>query len=145
MIIHCTGTVPKMVVWWWVPYSLQICDSEEGTIDNSWVVSYSPLLCKMFQTHITVEHCSLVKAIKYVCLEKQCHKQGQNANSLVGRTDINSLVGLSLIQTRALTRHYSIYSNKVMYQSILMNCKPTSQRDISAAMSSVVNAGIPSS
>ncbi|CAK1594946.1 unnamed protein product [Parnassius mnemosyne] len=37
------------------------------TLDNSWVVPYSPILCKMFNAHINVEACSSVRAIKYIC------------------------------------------------------------------------------
>ena len=36
-------------------------------IDNQWVVSYSPLLSKTFNTHINFEYCNSVKAIKYIC------------------------------------------------------------------------------
>lgn len=37
------------------------------TIDNSWVVPFSPVLSKMFNAHINVEACSSVRAIKYIC------------------------------------------------------------------------------
>ena len=40
---------------------------QEMELDNSWVVPYSPLLCKMFQAHINVEFCNSIKSIKYVC------------------------------------------------------------------------------
>lgn len=36
-------------------------------VDNSWIVPYSPLLCKTFDAHINVEDCNSIKAIKYVC------------------------------------------------------------------------------
>lgn len=36
-------------------------------INNTWVVPYSPLLCKMFNAHINVEYCHSVKSIKYIC------------------------------------------------------------------------------
>lgn len=39
---------------------------EQVTVDNSWVVPYSPLLCRMFDSHINVEFCNSVKSIKYV-------------------------------------------------------------------------------
>lgn len=42
------------------------------TIDNSWIVPYSPILCKMFDAHINVEYCNSVKSIKYIC--KYIHK-----------------------------------------------------------------------
>ncbi|GFV94736.1 ATP-dependent DNA helicase [Trichonephila clavipes] len=35
--------------------------------ENSWVVPYSPLLCKIFKTRINVEYCNSVKSIKYIC------------------------------------------------------------------------------
>lgn len=37
------------------------------TVDNSWVVPYSPLLSKIFEAHINVEYCNSVKSIKYIC------------------------------------------------------------------------------
>ncbi|UYV61693.1 hypothetical protein LAZ67_1005935 [Cordylochernes scorpioides] len=46
---------------------VKIRGREEVTIDNRWVVPYSPLLSKMFCAHINVENCSSVKAIKYIC------------------------------------------------------------------------------
>ncbi|UYV62945.1 hypothetical protein LAZ67_2002573 [Cordylochernes scorpioides] len=46
---------------------VRIRGREEVTIDNRWVVPYSPLLSKMFCAHINVENCSSVKAIKYFC------------------------------------------------------------------------------
>ncbi|UYV82863.1 hypothetical protein LAZ67_22001131, partial [Cordylochernes scorpioides] len=46
---------------------VKILGREEVTIDNRWVVPYSPLLSKMFCAHINVENCSSVKAIKYIC------------------------------------------------------------------------------
>ncbi|UYV79307.1 hypothetical protein LAZ67_17002062 [Cordylochernes scorpioides] len=45
---------------------VKIRGREEVTIDNRWVVPYSPLLSKMFCAHINVENCSSVKAIKYI-------------------------------------------------------------------------------
>ena len=36
-------------------------------VDNQWVVPYSPLLSKTFNTHINVKYCNSVKAIKYIC------------------------------------------------------------------------------
>ncbi|CAF3387997.1 unnamed protein product [Rotaria sp. Silwood1] len=36
-------------------------------IDNRWVVSYCPLLSRIFQAHINVEYCNSVKSIKYIC------------------------------------------------------------------------------
>ena len=40
---------------------------EETVITNEWVVPYSPLLSRLFETHLNVEVCSSVKAIKYIC------------------------------------------------------------------------------
>lgn len=37
------------------------------TMDNSWIVPYSPILCKIFNAHINVEACGSVRAIKYIC------------------------------------------------------------------------------
>ncbi|KAK6998606.1 ATP-dependent DNA helicase PIF7, partial [Biomphalaria glabrata] len=35
-------------------------------IDNTWIVPYSPLLCKMFETHVNVEICDLEKLQLYI-------------------------------------------------------------------------------
>lgn len=37
------------------------------TVDNRWIVPYSPMLCKTFNAHINVEYCHSVQAIKYIC------------------------------------------------------------------------------
>lgn len=37
------------------------------TIDNRWVVPYSPISCRSFNAHINVEYCHSVQAIKYIC------------------------------------------------------------------------------
>ena len=39
----------------------------EMVVDNSWVVPYSPVLCRMFECHINVEVAHSIKSIKYVC------------------------------------------------------------------------------
>lgn len=36
-------------------------------VDNRWIVPYSPILSKAFETHINVEYCNSVKSIKYIC------------------------------------------------------------------------------
>ncbi|UYV74337.1 hypothetical protein LAZ67_11003112 [Cordylochernes scorpioides] len=36
-------------------------------IDNRWIVPYNSVLLRAFDSHINVEYCSSVKAIKYVC------------------------------------------------------------------------------
>ncbi|GFW55752.1 ATP-dependent DNA helicase [Trichonephila clavipes] len=35
-------------------------------VDKSWVVPYSPLLCRIFKAHINVEYCNSFKSIKYI-------------------------------------------------------------------------------
>jgi hypothetical protein len=40
---------------------------QEVEIDNRWIVPYTPLLSKMFSTHINVESCQSVQSIKYIC------------------------------------------------------------------------------
>ncbi|XP_043467393.1 ATP-dependent DNA helicase pif1-like [Leptopilina heterotoma] len=37
------------------------------TVDNRWIVPYSPVLLRTFETHINVEFCGSMKSIKYVC------------------------------------------------------------------------------
>ncbi|XP_075125698.1 uncharacterized protein LOC142198565 [Leptodactylus fuscus] len=41
--------------------------TQNVTVDNKWVVPYSPLLTKIFNAHINVEFCNSVQAIKYIC------------------------------------------------------------------------------
>ena len=36
-------------------------------VNNSWIVPYSPLISKTFNTHCNVEYCNSVKSIKYIC------------------------------------------------------------------------------
>lgn len=43
------------------------CNKIDVSIDNSWIVPYSPILCKIFKAHINVEYCHSVKSIKYIC------------------------------------------------------------------------------
>ena len=53
-------------------YQLRMSIGGTVDIDNRWVVPYSPLLCKIYKSHINVELCSSVKSIKYIC--KYVHK-----------------------------------------------------------------------
>ncbi|GBM88455.1 hypothetical protein AVEN_17497-1 [Araneus ventricosus] len=46
--------------------------SDSVVIDSRWIVRYSPLLLKMFDSHINVECCNSVKSIKYIL--KYVHK-----------------------------------------------------------------------
>jgi len=41
--------------------------SQDIEVNNSWVVPYTPLLSKIFNSHINVEYCNTVRAIKYIC------------------------------------------------------------------------------
>ncbi|GFQ95331.1 helitron_like_N domain-containing protein [Trichonephila clavata] len=45
-------------------------------VDNSWVVPYSPLLCRIFKAHVNVKYCNSVKSIKYIC---KCVTKGSDA------------------------------------------------------------------
>ncbi|XP_060801784.1 uncharacterized protein LOC132902069 [Amyelois transitella] len=47
--------------------NIKLRNGSDSTIDNSWVVPYSPILSKMFNAHINVEACNSVRAIKYIC------------------------------------------------------------------------------
>lgn len=49
--------------------------------DNRWVVPYSPTLSRIFNSHINVEYCHSVKAIKYIC--KYVHKGADMAEFAV--------------------------------------------------------------
>jgi hypothetical protein len=42
------------------------CGSSRFEIDNRWIVPYNPYLSKKFKTHINVECCQGVQAIKYI-------------------------------------------------------------------------------
>ncbi|XP_036347381.1 uncharacterized protein LOC118756745, partial [Rhagoletis pomonella] len=37
------------------------------SVDNRWVVPYSPVLSRAFETHLNVEYCASVESIKYIC------------------------------------------------------------------------------
>lgn len=42
-------------------------NNQDITVDNTWVVRYSPILSKAFKAHTNVEYCNAVKSIKYIC------------------------------------------------------------------------------
>ncbi|UYV78775.1 hypothetical protein LAZ67_16002710 [Cordylochernes scorpioides] len=46
---------------------VQVVRMTNVTIDNRYVVPYSPLLCRLFDAHINVESCASISAIKYIC------------------------------------------------------------------------------
>jgi len=52
------------------------------TIDNRWVVPYSPVLSRTFKAHINVEFCNSVKSIKYIC--KYVNKGSDQATFTIG-------------------------------------------------------------
>ncbi|GFQ69409.1 ATP-dependent DNA helicase [Trichonephila clavata] len=58
-------------------------------VDNSWVVPYSPLICRIFKAHINVEYCNSVKSIKYVC--KYVTKRSDTAMFAVANEMTNRL------------------------------------------------------
>lgn len=47
--------------------SVKLRNGSQVSVDNSWVVPYSPVLLKTFNAHINVEACGSVRAIKYIC------------------------------------------------------------------------------
>lgn len=49
----------------------------DTVVDNRWIVPYNPVLLRLFETHINVEYCHSVKAIKYIC--KYIHKGSDQA------------------------------------------------------------------
>ncbi|XP_050060417.1 uncharacterized protein LOC126551362 [Aphis gossypii] len=48
-------------------FQLRKSDNRMVTIDNRWIVPYSPLLLRVFDCHINIELCHSVKAIQYIC------------------------------------------------------------------------------
>lgn len=42
------------------------CNGVSTDIGSQWVVSHNPGLLKLFDVHINIEHCSSIKAIKYI-------------------------------------------------------------------------------
>ncbi|KAL4103830.1 hypothetical protein QTP88_019165 [Uroleucon formosanum] len=47
-------------------FSAKISCNGVSDIGNQWVVPYNPVL-RLFDAHINIEHCSSIKAIKYIC------------------------------------------------------------------------------
>ncbi|KAJ8723199.1 hypothetical protein PYW08_003111 [Mythimna loreyi] len=54
-------------------------------VDNRWIVPYSPVLSRTFQTHINVESCTSVESIKYIC--KYVNKGSDQATFALQSTD----------------------------------------------------------
>ncbi|KAJ2941595.1 hypothetical protein O0L34_g14649 [Tuta absoluta] len=54
-------------------------------VDNRWVVPFSPVLSRTFETHINVESCTSVESIKYIC--KYVNKGSDQATFAVQGTD----------------------------------------------------------
>jgi hypothetical protein len=49
-------------------FSVKIsCNGVSIDIENQWVVPYNPVLLRLFDAHINIEHCNSIKAIKYIC------------------------------------------------------------------------------
>lgn len=46
--------------------TMSIC-GRTVTINNTWIVPYSPILCQTFNAHINVEYYRSVQPIKYIC------------------------------------------------------------------------------
>ncbi|UYV76849.1 hypothetical protein LAZ67_14002190, partial [Cordylochernes scorpioides] len=46
---------------------VQVVRMTNVTIDNRYVVPYSPLLCRLFDAHINLESCASISAMKYIC------------------------------------------------------------------------------
>ncbi|XP_037871618.1 uncharacterized protein LOC119629558 [Bombyx mori] len=80
------------------------------TVDNSWVVPYSPILSKMFNAHINVEACSSVRAIKYIC--KYINKGSDQAIFNFRNTDLANPV--DEVQTYQSGRYVS--SNEAVWR-----------------------------
>jgi hypothetical protein len=55
------------------------------TMDNGWVVPYSPILCRTFDCHINIEFCNSIKSIKYIL--KYINKGSDQAVFEVRRTN----------------------------------------------------------
>ncbi len=60
--------------------------NQEIQVDNRWVVSYCPLLCKTFKAHINIDFCNSIKSIKYVT--KYVNKGSDMA--MFGLQDVNN-------------------------------------------------------
>jgi hypothetical protein len=52
---------------------IKLRNGTEVVVNNSWVIPHCPLLSKMLSktAHINVEFCNSVKAIKYICKQRQ--------------------------------------------------------------------------
>ncbi|XP_065684594.1 uncharacterized protein LOC136096905 [Hydra vulgaris] len=66
-----------------------------NNVDNRWVVPYNPWLSKKYQTHINVEACMSVKAVKY--LYKYIYKGHDCANVLINEQVNHDELNCSLV------------------------------------------------
>ncbi|GFW38273.1 hypothetical protein TNCV_1331261 [Trichonephila clavipes] len=55
---------------------------EIKSFDNSWAVTYSPILWKLYNAHINVEACNSVRAIKYICKSSMSTKETTRRSSI---------------------------------------------------------------
>ncbi|XP_078521565.1 uncharacterized protein LOC144790723 [Lissotriton helveticus] len=72
---------------------------QEVTVNNQWVVPYSPLLCRTFNAHINIEYCQSVTAIKYIC--KYINKGSDQATAAIENkhNEIDTYLNGSYIST----------------------------------------------
>ena len=90
---------------------------QQITVNNNWVVPYSPLLSKIFNAHINVEMCNSVEAIKYIC--KYVNKGSDQASfALQDRNEVTRYQTGRYISTseaiwRILRFNYSLFMNVI--------------------------------
>ena len=86
------------------------------TLTNQWIVPYNPSLSRFFKTHINVELCNSIKAIKYVC--KYINKGSDMA--VMGLENVDKGDEISLYQiARYLSTNeafWKLYGLKIHFQ-----------------------------
>ena len=85
------------------------------TVDNRWVVPYSPYLLKKFKCHINVEYCASITAIKYLFLY---HFKGEDM--VTQELDFSDEV--RIFQTRKFIS--ACYAHWRIMEFDMVQCKP---------------------
>ncbi|GFW78883.1 uncharacterized protein TNCV_2059041 [Trichonephila clavipes] len=78
---------------------------EITNFDNSWVVPYSPILCKLFNAHINVEACNSVRGLNVFGSTPVENQPGVKASDALGRVYTVHVTNLECFCLRMLLQH----------------------------------------